>query len=49
MLNSSSISSLGQRKSAANDKLLQNGLRVRWTKKDQFTVENLYVFEVTTA
>lgn len=21
------------------------GLRIRWTKKEQFTVENLYVFE----
>jgi len=23
----------------------QQGLRIRWTKKDQFVVENLYVFE----
>ena len=23
----------------------QNGLRIRWTKKNQFAVENLYVFE----
>ena len=23
----------------------QAGLRIRWTKKDQFVVENLYVFE----
>lgn len=23
----------------------QSGLRIRWTKKDQFVVENLYVFE----
>jgi hypothetical protein len=27
----------------------QNGLRIRWTKKEQFVVENLYVFEVNTA
>lgn len=25
------------------------GLRIRWTKKDQFVVENLYVFECQTA
>ena len=25
------------------------GLRIRWTKKDQFVVENLYVFETATA
>ena len=25
-----------------------NGLRIRWTKKDQFVVENLYVFECQT-
>jgi hypothetical protein len=24
----------------------QHGLRIRWTKKEQFIVENLYVFEV---
>jgi hypothetical protein len=24
----------------------QHGLRIRWTKKEQFLVENLYVFEV---
>jgi hypothetical protein len=24
------------------------GLRIRWTKKDQFVVENLYVFETET-
>jgi hypothetical protein len=24
------------------------GLRIRWTKKDQFVVENLYVFETAT-
>lgn len=23
----------------------QPGLRIRWTKKDQFVVENLYIFE----
>lgn len=23
----------------------QEGLRIRWTKKDQFVVENLYIFE----
>ena len=26
----------------------QAGLRIRWTKKDQFVVENLYVFETAT-
>mmetsp|Transcript_15877 Transcript_15877/g.24443 ORF Transcript_15877/g.24443 Transcript_15877/m.24443 type:complete len:188 (+) Transcript_15877:256-819(+) len=26
----------------------QSGLRIRWTKKDQFVVENLYVFECQT-
>ncbi len=25
----------------------QSGLRIRWTKKDQFVVENLYVFETS--
>lgn len=25
---------------------MQNGLRIRWNKKEQFVVENLYVFEV---
>lgn len=25
------------------------GLRIRWTQKDQFVVENLYVFECQTA
>lgn len=27
----------------------QQGLRIRWTQKDQFVVENLYVFECQTA
>ena len=27
----------------------QVGLRIRWTKKDQFVVENLYVFETATS
>ena len=27
----------------------QQGLRIRWTKKEQFVVENLYVFECATA
>lgn len=27
---------------------MQGGLRIRWTKKDQFVVENLYVFECGT-
>ena len=27
----------------------QVGLRIRWTKKDQFVVENLYVFETANA
>ena len=27
----------------------QAGLRIRWTKKDQFVVENLYVFETANA
>jgi hypothetical protein len=27
----------------------QQGLRIRWTKKDQFVVENLYVFECQSA
>ena len=25
------------------------GLRIRWTKKDQFVVENLYIFEASSA
>jgi hypothetical protein len=27
----------------------QTGLRIRWTKKDQFVVENLYIFEANSA
>ena len=27
----------------------QQGLRIRWTKKDQFVVENLYIFEANSA
>ncbi len=57
MLNSGSIAGLGAKKlgdngqiiSAANALKFQQGLRVRWTKKDQFVVENLYVFECQTA
>lgn len=50
LLNSSSIMNLTSKKvsggapSNASDKQ-QQGLRIRWSKKDQFVVENLYVFE----
>lgn len=27
----------------------QQGLRIRWTKKDQFVVENLYIFEANSS
>ena len=46
LLNPSSVGGLTalRKTSAAFEKDMQ-GLRIRWTKKDQFVVENLYVFE----
>jgi hypothetical protein len=38
--------SSGANKLALSD---QTGLRIRWTKKDQFVVENLYIFEANSA
>lgn len=43
LLNSTSL--IQNSKKPAN----QQGLRIRWTKKDQFQVENLFVFECQTA
>lgn len=39
------IKSGGTRSGISN----QEGLRIRWTKKDQFVVENLYIFETASA
>jgi kinesin family protein 4/21/27 len=36
-------------KSIKNTDPLKQGLRIRWTKKEQFVVENLFVFECQTA
>ena len=48
LLNPSSVSGLtAVKKPQLGDKDMQ-GLRIRWTKKDQFVVENLYVFECQT-
>jgi hypothetical protein len=46
LLNPASVGALTQLRKTQNllDKDMQ-GLRIRWTKKDQFVVENLYVFE----
>lgn len=50
LLNPSSVGGLTALRKTTNafDKD-QSGLRIRWTKKDQFVVENLYVFECQTA
>eukprot|EP00347_Sterkiella_histriomuscorum_P001469 403371916 len=56
LLNQSSINSLGTKKprnqtnkdSNIDVQKQMQGLRIRWTKKDQFVVENLYVFECQT-
>ena len=48
LLNPSSTQGAAQNQRGANlDQ--QTGLRIRWTKKDQFVVENLYVFETASA
>jgi hypothetical protein len=44
LLNSQSIHSSSKKGGIGN----QQGLRIRWTKKEQFVVENLYVFECQT-
>ena len=49
LLNASSVNGLtATKKFIQNEKDMQ-GLRIRWTKKDQFIVENLYVFECQSA
>lgn len=49
LLNPSSVSGLTQlRKTQGGFDKDMAGLRIRWTKKDQFVVENLYVFECQT-
>jgi len=46
LLNPSSVGGLtALRKTSNNFDKETQGLRIRWTKKDQFVVENLYVFE----
>ena len=50
LLNPSSVGGLtALRKTQTTFDKDQQGLRIRWTKKDQFVVENLYVFECQTA
>lgn len=48
LLNPSSVGTLTSAKKPGNFDKDQAGLRIRWTKKDQFVVENLYVFECQT-
>jgi len=50
LLNSNSINTLTSKKVAGSEstKQMAGGLRIRWSKKDQFVVENLYVFECST-
>lgn len=50
LLNPSSVNGITALRKTSNtfDKDAQ-GLRIRWTKKDQFVVENLYVFECQSA
>ena len=49
LLNPSSVTGLtALRKNNMGFDKDMNGLRIRWTKKDQFVVENLYVFECQT-
>ena len=47
LLNPSSVGGLTALRKMGNGQFDkdQGGLRIRWTKKDQFVVENLYVFE----
>jgi hypothetical protein len=46
LLNPTSVGGLNAlRKTNAGYDNDMKGLRIRWTKKDQFVVENLYVFE----
>lgn len=47
LLNPSSVGGLTALRKKGNGQFDtdQGGLRIRWTKKDQFVVENLYVFE----
>jgi epoxyqueuosine reductase QueG len=47
LLNPSSVGGLTALRKMGNAQFDkdQGGLRIRWTKKDQFVVENLYVFE----
>jgi hypothetical protein len=49
LLNPSSVGGLtALRKPSGGFDKEMGGLRIRWTKKDQFVVENLYVFECQT-
>lgn len=46
LLNPSSVGALtALRKTSGSFDKEMAGMRIRWTKKDQFVVENLYVFE----
>jgi kinesin family protein 4/21/27 len=45
LLNSTNTSSVGGQKQIKDG---EQGLRIRWTKKEQFIVENLFVFECQT-
>lgn len=51
LLNQSTLTVMGSKKSSNSEAVAkqQQGLRIRWTKKDQFVVENLFVFECETA
>ena len=52
MLNPSAAGNMDpSRKGARGDKTdkMNDGLRIRWTKKEQFVVENLYICEVNSA
>ena len=47
LLNAQSAAAINPNKTKVKgDPNIQNGLRIRWSKKEQFVVENLYVFEV---
>lgn len=45
----SSVISQTMKKAKGESLETQPGLRIRWTKKDQFVVENLYIFETNSA
>ena len=48
LLNPASASGMNPAKAAKSlDTNAMNGLRIRWSKKEQFVAENLYSFEVS--